>query len=336
MAFIDTIIEQAKKHPGTVILPEPEDERTLRAAVAIEEAGIAKVILVGDTQTVASKKQELGIDRDIALEDPAVSASLQEFVDEYLEMRKHKGMTPEKALETMKQPIPFGIMMLHKGRGDGLIAGAIHSTGDTLRPALQILRTAPGCPLVSSFFFMTVGDDTYLFADCALVEDPDAKQLAEIALSTAESAVAFGMEPTVAMLSYSTKGSAAGPLVDKVTQATKLAQERAAERFKPEQNVIIDGELQLDAAIVEGVGKKKAPGSPVAGKAKVLIFPDLNAGNIGYKLVQRLAGADAYGPVIQGMRLPVNDLSRGCSADDIVGVAAVTVLQSRMAKAKQG
>jgi phosphate acetyltransferase len=334
MAFIDDIIRKAQENPGVVLLPEPEDERTLRAAVEIESKNLAKVILIGNQDVVAEKRKELGLPDAQEVVDPARCEHLDEFAETYHEMRKHKGVTPEQAQEMMKQPIPHGIMMLHKGQADGLVAGAIHSTGDTLRPALQILRTAKGCSIVSSFFFMDCGDRTFIFADCGLVEDPDAEQLAEIALSSAQSAISFGIEPKVAMLSYSTKGSAQSALTEKVVEATRIAKERVGERFKPEQNVVIDGELQVDAAIVPKVAGSKAPDSPLEGDAKILIFPDLNSGNIAYKLVQRVANADAYGPVIQGMRLPVNDLSRGCSADDIVGVAAVTVVQGQMLKVK--
>jgi len=330
MAFIDRIITNAQRNPGTVILPEPEDERTLRAAAEIEERGIAHAVLVGDRDVVAAKQKELGIAREFELVDPATSTSLEPYIEAYCEMRKKKGMTPEKAREVMLQPIPHGIMMVNDGKGDGLVAGACHSTGDTLRPALQILKTAPGCPIVSSFFFMTLGETTYLFADCALVENPDAEQLAEIALSTAHNAIAFDIPPKVAMLSYSTKGSAKSAMTEKVIEATAIAAERAAERYAPDLGVVIDGELQFDAAFVPKVAASKAPQSPLKGEAKVFIFPDLNAANIGYKMVQRLGGAEAYGPVIQGMRLPVNDLSRGCSVADIVGVSAITVIQRRM------
>lgn len=332
MAFIDTIIARARQTSGTVILPEPEDGRTLQAAVEIEARGIAKVVLVGDTDVVEAKLKELGIAERFQHVDPLRASHTEDFAQAFYEMRKAKGMTPERAAATMREPIPHGIMMLHKGMGDGLVAGAIHSTGDTLRPALQILRTAPGCPIVSSYFIMDFPDKTFLYADSGLVENPNADQLAEIALSTARTAISFGIEPIVAMLSYSTKGSAKSELTEKVVEATRLAQDRAATRFSPEDGVLIDGELQVDAAIVPSVGKSKAPGSPVAGRARVLIFPDLNAGNIAYKITQRLAGAEAYGPLIQGMRLPVNDLSRGCSAEDIVGVAATTVVQAQMAR----
>jgi phosphate acetyltransferase len=334
MAFIDGIIEQAQALSGTVVLPEPEDARTIRAADQIVEAGIAHVVLVGDRDAVRESQQAAGVTREFEIRDPAAFDELDGFANAYYEMRKKKGMTEEKAREVMLQPIPHGIMMLHQEQGDGLVAGAIHSTGDTLRPALQILRTAPGSSLVSSFFFMVLENSTYLFADCGLVEDPNAEQLADIAVATAESALAFGFQPAVAMLSYSTKGSADSPLTQKVVEATRIAQEKARERFDEADGVVIDGELQADAAIVEKVGASKAPDSPVAGKANVLIFPELNSGNIGYKLVQRLAGADAYGPIIQGMRLPVNDLSRGCSHEDIVGVSAITMVQAMLAKKK--
>jgi len=330
MAFIDSIVEKAHGNPKHILLPEPEDARTLKAAAEIEERGIARVTLIGDLDRTASDLKKLGISREIAVVDPTKSEWLESFAQAYYEMRKAKGMTEEKALATMQEPIPHSVMMLHQGKGDGIVAGACHSTGDTLRPALQILRTAPGVKLVSSFFFMGLGDIVYLYADCGLVENPDAEQLAEIALSSAQSAMAFGIDPKVAMLSYSTKGSAKSPLTDKVVEATRIAQERAKERFGVDSPVVIDGELQADAAIVESVGKKKAPDSPVAGKARVLIFPDLDSGNIAYKLTQRLAGAGAYGPILQGLRLPVNDLSRGCSFEDIVGVAAVTCVQAQM------
>lgn len=330
MAFIDPIIAKACSDPRLIALPEPEDDRTLKAADVIEERGIARTVLIGDTDTVHHKCRELGIAREFNIVDPKKAEWLEDFIHTYHEMRKIRGLTEQQAEEMMKTAIPHAVMMLHQGHAEGLVAGACHSTGDTLRPALHILKTALGCSQVSSFFFMTLGETTYLFADCALVPDPNAEQLAEIALSTAQSALSFGIEPNVALLSYSTKGSAKGPLVTKVQEATRLAQERTEDFFGTGTNVVFDGDLQSDAALVQAVGDSKAPGSPVAGKARVLVFPDLNSGNIAYKLVQRLAGASAYGPILQGMRLPVNDLSRGCSADDIVGVTAVTVLQCQM------
>ncbi len=334
MKFIDAIIMQAKKEIRTILLPEPEDDRTLKAADMILAQGIADVVLVGDEAKTRARLSELGITRSIQIVDPVTSEHTDSFTEELFEMRKAKGVTAEQAKATMLEPIPHGMMMLHRGLGHGLVAGAIHSTADTLRPALQILRTAPGCKLVSAFFFMAMPNDgpTYLFADSGLVENPDAEQLAEIALSTAQTALSFDIPPYVAMISYSTKGSAKSVLTEKVVEATRIAQSKIAERFGADSPVRIDGELQVDAAIVESVGKSKAPGSEVAGRARVLIFPDLNCGNSAYKLVQRLAGAEAYGPILQGLRLPVNDLSRGCSAEDIVGVAAINAVQSQMLK----
>jgi phosphate acetyltransferase len=330
MSFIDGIISKAKADPKHIILPEPEDERVLKAAAMLDEAGIAVVTLVGDPGATRAEMERLGIERDVNIVHPKEAHWFDDFAQEYYDLRKAKGMTPEKAREVMSEPIPHAVMMLNTGMAEGIVAGACHSTGDTLRPALQILRTAPGVKIVSSFFFMDFGETVYVFADCGLMENPDAPQLAEIAVSSAESAAAFDIPTKVAMLSYSTKGSASNPLVDKVVEATRVAKERAVERWGADSSVEIDGELQLDAAIVESVGQRKAAGSPVAGHARVLIFPDLNAGNIGYKLAERLGGASAYGPILQGLRKPVNDLSRGCSPEDIVGVAAVTCVQAQM------
>ncbi len=330
MSMIDLIINQAQQDPRHIILPEGEEPRTHQAAVEIEEQGIARVTLVGNRDRIRGLLRSEGIRYPFQIVDPQRAEWSESFAKDYHAMRKHKGVSLDEAREYMRQPIPHGVMMLHRGMGDGLVAGACHSTGDTLRPALQILRTAPGASMVSSFFFMSSYETTYLFADCALVEAPNEEQLAEIALSTAGSAMAFGIEPNVAMLSYSTKGSAQSALTEKVVNAAQRARNAAPERFGSDSHVLIDGELQADAAIVEKVGKSKAPDSEVAGRAKVLIFPDLNSGNIAYKLVQRLGGLKAYGPIIQGMRMPVNDLSRGCSVDDIVGVVAITAVQSQM------
>lgn len=329
MSFINSIIEQAQEDPRKILLPEPEDERTLKAADEIVERGIASITLIGDTEVVHEKLKDLGIKREFEIIEPYKSDHIEMFTEELYGMRKAKGMTFEQAGIMMREPIPHAIMMLHKGMGDGLVAGATHSTGDTLRPALQILRTAPGASIVSSVMFMTLGEETHIFADCALVENPNAGQLAEIAVLSAETAMSFGIEPTVAMLSYSTKGSACSPMTQKVIEATKIAQDMAKERFGENSPVKIDGELQGDAALTERVGSSKAPDSDVAGNARVLIFPDINAGNISYKLVHYLGDTAAYGPIIQGLRLPANDLSRGCTVEDIVGVVAVTVVQSR-------
>ena len=286
------------------------------------------MVLIGKEDQIATVAPQWDISQAIIV-NPEDSDRFEEFVGSFHEMRKAKGVTPEIARETMKNPLFFGVMMVKKGLADGMVAGAINSTANTLRPALQILKTAPGTKLVSSFFIMSVPDCEYgadgilLFSDCGLVENPDADQLSEIAISSAGSFKALtGIDAVVAMLSYSTYGSAKSELTEKVIEATRLAKEKAPQ-------LLLDGELQLDAAIVPKVGKSKAPSSPVAGKANCLIFPDLNAGNIGYKLVERLAKAQAYGPVTQGIAAPVNDLSRGCSADDIVGVVAITAVQAQ-------
>jgi phosphate acetyltransferase len=328
MGFIDTIITKAQSNKKTIVLPESYDPRTIEACAKILARGIASVIMLGEKDKIQAVSPQWDIS-GARFVNPAASEQYEAYVEAYYQMRQAKGVTPEIARKTMLDPLFFGVMMVKMNEADGMVSGAINSTANTLRPALQILRTAPGTKLVSAFFMMIVPDcefgeqGTFLFADSGLVENPNAEELSEIALSSAKSFRQLtGRTPHVAMLSYSTYGSAKSELVDKVVAATRLAKEKA-----PDLN--IDGELQLDAAIVPGVGRSKAPGSPVAGKANVLIFPDLNSGNIAYKLVQRLAKAEAYGPITQGIARPVNDLSRGCSADDIVGVAAITAVQAQ-------
>ncbi len=328
MGFIDVIFEKAKLNKKKIVLPESEDPRMVEAAAKIMEQGIADIILIGSKEKIQKAAPQWNISAAQCIE-PADSEYYETFAADFAQMRRKKGMTVEKAREVMLNPLYFAVMLVKYDFAQGMVAGAVNSTSDTLRPALQILKTAPGVKLVSSFFMMIVPDceygaeGTFLFADCGLMEHPNADQLSDIALSSADSfARLTDKEAKVAMLSYSTHGSAKNPLVDKMTEATRLAKEKAP-------GLKLDGELQLDAAIVPAIGKSKAPASEIAGEANVLIFPDLNAGNIGYKLVQRLAKAEAYGPITQGIARPVNDLSRGCSADDIVGVAAITAVQAQ-------
>jgi len=327
MGFIDTIIEKAIANKKTIVLPEASDRRVVEAAATVLARKIANVVLIGDKEEIATVAKGLDIS-GAAIVDPIKDARFEDYVSTFYEMRKAKGMTIEKARETMSDGNYFGVMMVKKGDADGMVSGAIHSTADTLRPSLQILKTAPGTKLVSAFFMIVVPDceygekGTFLFADSGLVMNPTADELSEIAISSAKSFEQLvGKESKVAMLSFSSYGSAKDPLVDKVVEATRLAKEKAP-------HLKLDGELQLDAAIVPSVGKSKAPGSTVAGTANTLVFPDLGAGNIGYKLAQRLAKAEAYGPITQGIAKPVNDLSRGCSAEDIVGVVAITSVQA--------
>jgi len=331
MAFIDKIMEKAKAANKTIVLPEGNDPRTIEAAAKLLEKKIVKVIILGNKDKIMSGAGAWDVSGAVFV-DPLNYPEYPDFVDSFTEMRKSKFPSVDEARaaaeKLMRDEMYVGVMMVKKGIADGMVAGACHSTADTLRPSLQILKTAPGTKLVSAFFMMIVpdceygSDGVFLFGDSGLVENPSADDLSEIAISSAKSFRQLaGCEPNVAMLSYSTYGSAKSILTEKVIEATRLAKEKA-----PELN--LDGELQLDAAIVPSVGGSKAPGSSVAGKANVLIFPDLNAGNIGYKLAQRLAKAEAYGPITQGIAAPVNDLSRGCSADDIVGVAAITAVQA--------
>ena len=327
MALIDKIKAKAKANVKHIVLPEGEESRNVQAAVKIVSQGIATLTLLGDPAKVKEVAAGASLE-GLEIIDPKTSDKCEQYAATLYELRKAKGMTPEQAAELVKDPMYYGVMMVKMGDADGLVSGAIHSTGDMLRPALQIIKSKPGIKTVSSCFLMecpnkAYGDDgVMVFADCAVNIDPDAEQLASIALGAADSARALaGIEPRVAMLSFSTKGSAKHDLVTKVQEATRIAKEL-------DPGLMLDGELQLDAAIVESVGQLKAPGSPVAGKANVLVFPGLEAGNIGYKLVQRLAGAEAYGPILQGIAKPCNYLSRGCSVDDIVATVAITAAQA--------
>lgn len=330
MAFIDKIKEQAKQNKKRIVLPESMDRRTFEAAAEVLKDGIADLIIIGSKEEVEKNSEGLDI-TGATIVDPATNPKTAEYIDLLVELRKAKGMTKEAATDLlMKEYMFYACIMVKAGDADGVVSGACHSTANTLKPALQIIKTKPGTKLVSAFFLMEVpncelGENgTFVFGDCGLNQNPNPEELAAIAVSSAESFKALvGVEPKVAMLSHSTKGSAKHADIDKVAEATKLAKEMV-----PELN--IDGELQADAAIVPSVGASKAPGSNVAGAANVLIFPDLDAGNIGYKLVQRLAKAEAYGPMCQGIAKPVNDLSRGCSAKDIVGVIAITAVQAQM------
>lgn len=331
MAFIDEIKNRAKKDIKKIVLPESDDDRTLKATSEVLKQKFAEIILIGNRNKILERAKELSLDNieEAEIVDPNNSENYNEFVEQFYELRKHKGMTIEKAKEFMLDNIYFGMMMVKQGYADGLVSGAVHSTSDTLRPALQILKTAPGTKLVSAFFLMNVPNCEYgengifVFADSGLNENPDSDKLAEIAASSAKSFEQLvGKEAKVGMLSYSTYGSAKSELTEKVIKATNLVKEKAPD-------LLVDGELQLDAAIIPEVAEYKAKGSPLKGEANILIFPDLNAGNIGYKLVQRLAKAEAYGPLCQGIAKPVNDLSRGCSSKDIEGVVAITAVQAQ-------
>ncbi|HIQ90793.1 MAG TPA: phosphate acetyltransferase [Candidatus Coprosoma intestinipullorum] len=329
MSFIESIKERAKQNKKRIVLPETMDRRVLEAAEKIIREDIADIILIGKEEEIAENSKGLDIS-GAKIINPFTSDLTEELTLEFVEIRKNKGLTYDEAKKLLLEDYAyFACMLVKTGRADGVVSGACHSTANTLRPALQIIKTKPGTMLVSAFFLMVVPDCVYgnngvfVFADSGLVQNPNSEELAAIAKSSAESfELLVGSEPSVAMLSHSTKGSASHPDVDKVVNAVKIAKERYPQ-YK------IDGELQLDAAIVPEVAATKAPDSNVAGHANVLIFPDLDAGNIGYKLVQRLAKAEAYGPVTQGIAAPVNDLSRGCNVDDIVGVVAITAVQAQ-------
>ncbi len=330
MTLLDKIRANARTYQKRIILPESYEERTLKAANTALEEGLAQIILLGNKKKILSYAADLKLDflDKATIIDPVNHDKKDLYIDMMVEIRKHKGLTRDEASRLIENPLYLSTLMIKNGDADGEVAGAMNATGDVLRPAFQYVKTLPGISVVSGAFIMILPDSKYgddgimIFADCAVHPDPDENQLAEIAIATAKTAKDIaGLEPRVALLSFSTKGSARHELVDLVANATKIAK-------SSEPDLLIDGELQADAALVEAVAKKKAPGSPISGKANVLVFPDLNSGNIAYKLVQRLANAEAIGPILQGMAAPINDLSRGCSVSDIVNMIAITANQA--------
>ena len=323
LAFQADLIERARADRKRIVLPEPDDDRVLRAADAILRRGIADLVLLGDETTVRARATELGLDiaaaRVVATDDPEL---LEKYAEEFARLRAKKGVTLEQAREKVTDVSYFGTMMVHMGDADGMVSGAAHTTAHTIVPSFQIIKTAPGVSVVSSIFLMAMKDRVWAFGDCAVNPNPTAEQLADIAVTSARTAAQFGVTPRVAMLSYSTGTSGSGPDVDVVVEATRLAREKAPE-------LAIEGPIQFDAAVDEAVASKKLPGSEVAGKATVFIFPELEAGNIGYKAVQRSSGALAVGPILQGLNKPVNDLSRGALVEDIVNTVALTAVQAQ-------
>lgn len=330
MELLDTIKQNARKHNMRIVLPEGYEERNVRAADEAIRDGLARIILIGNPAEIHDHAAKLGLKNihKATIIDPLNHDNKQRYIDTMVELRKSKGLTREEASKLIEDPLYLGVLMIKCGDADGEVSGADHATGDVLRPAFQYVKTAPGISVVSGAFIMILKDKNFgengviIFADGAVHPNPTEKELAEIAVASAHTARAIaGYEPRIAMLSFSTKGSAKHEMVDRVVNATRIAREMAPD-------LQIDGELQADAALVEAIGKSKAPGSTIAGKANVLIFPDLNSGNIAYKLVQRLANAEAIGPVLQGMAAPINDLSRGCSVSDIVSMIAITANQA--------
>lgn len=322
--LINEIIAKASAKKRTIVLPESHDERVLKAAEALQSKGIVNVITIGNEEKVRGDAKKLGLTlQGVRIIDPLKSDKTSDFTNIFYNKRKAKGVTIEQARETMQKDLFYGAMLVGEGMADGFVAGSIASTADVLKASLQCVGTDAGISIVSSFFIMIFPDKVYGFADCAVVPNPDASQLADIAITTADNfKILVGEEPKVAMLSFSTKGSAKHELADKVIEATKIAKAK-----RPD--LMIDGELQFDAAVVDAIGRKKAPESQVAGQANVLVFPDLQAGNIGYKIAQRMGGAEAVGPVVQGLKKPLFDLSRGCSVADIVNTSAIAALMAK-------
>lgn len=329
-AFLQKLIAKAQQNVQTIVLPEGEDERILKAAHAIAEIKAAKLVILGNEAEIKAYFAANGWNMDnIEIIEPEKSAKLQQYAEMFYEMRKDKGISMEDAVKQMHNYNYFGTMMIKAGDADGMVSGANHSTADTVRPALQIIKSTKKGRSVSSAVVIVSNDKPYVFSDCAIIIDPTSQELADIAVDAAQTAIRFGIEPKVAMLSFSTKGSAKGEKVEKVTEAVKLAKQQLELPEYKDLGIKLDGELQLDAAVDGVVAAKKAPNSEVAGQANVLVFPDINAGNIGYKLCQRIGGAEAYGPILQGLNAPVNDLSRGALVEDIIGMIAITCLQAQ-------
>lgn len=330
MELLDRIKSNAKKLNKRIVLPEGYEERNIKAADIVIEENLARIILIGNPEEIHEHGKKLGLKNlgKATIIDPKAHDKKEHYVNMMVELRKHKGMTHEEASKLIEDPLYLGVLMIKNGDADGEVSGADHATGDVLRPAFHYVKTAPGISVVSGAFIMILPDKNFgedgvlIYADGAVHPNPNEKELAEIAVATAHTTRAIcGFEPKIAMLSFSTKGSASHEMVDKVVNATKFAKEMAPD-------LMIEGEFQADAALIEAIGQKKAPGSKIAGKANVLIFPDLNCGNIAYKLTQRLAHAEAIGPILQGMAAPINDLSRGCSVSDIVSMIAITANQA--------
>jgi len=321
--FLENLKLKAKKNPQKIVLPEGCEERILKASEIILNEGIAEIVLLGNKEEIEKKAEELGLNiKKAEIIDPKNNKHATKYAEEFFRLRKHKNISHEEAAKKIRDMNYFGTMMVHMNEADGMVSGTIHPTGDTILPALQIIKTKEPFHKVSGVFFMMLEDKLLLFADCAVTIEPNSRELAEIAIDTAQTAKKFGIEARIAMLSFSTNGSAKHPFVDKIAEATEIVKSQ-------KHKLIIEGEMQVDSALVPEVSKRKFPDSKIAGDANILIFPDLQSGNIAYKLVERLAHAKAVGPILQGLKKPVNDLSRGCSVNDIVNVVAITVCEAQ-------